>query len=555
MVAAIAASSAAVSADLPGCNFAPEEGLELFMDEVEQLKLVFGEENVELIAQDDSKKAPASSSATDDNNNNNNSGSATERVKSSILQVRVQVLSPSDLALAMRKRHIKKSAGLFVSFVKPKSYPLVSLEPFIEPWSSIFSFGETQTIYNAVMDTVSAEGGEPCLFNMTQAASAVASHIINAGGVLIDKAKRNQISEMMRKAGFRVRLGHERLNPTTYTGSVASILCKIPSGFDVQLVENVMRGDLANRFEAMQATYFNRYVKGQLGHRDPRNDSALAALADSVCVFHGSRMATLDSIIGTGMRVPGKSQVRCGSRFGRGIYVTPDPSLALNYAESGRTNEYSVKLLVCAVLPGRTRIITEREEDDFWGKPGVEEGYDSHTACAYGPGVEGVQIVLFNPAQVLVCYVIHLMERRAAAPSAYQDLGSDKLSEVKRRFMAEMCGGDGDDVKLDQWGEPILGRGAKKNHNEGKSATDRAAVVKRKNQIMTDTARKNLPFGFGPAGSNFVVEGIASCSDDDEDLETYVGYGTHKPEAYEEYQHAARNGGGTNNDDDDDDDD
>lgn len=64
-----------------------------------------------------------------------------------------------------------------------------------------------------------------------------------------------------------------------------------------------------------------------------------------ILAFHGTKAANVNSIADKGLLMPGQVKVAHGSAYGRGIYVSPDPSFALGYAPEGR-------LFVCAVLPG-----------------------------------------------------------------------------------------------------------------------------------------------------------------------------------------------------------
>ena len=501
----------------------PEEGTEMFLAEIEAIVSVYGQENVTV--------------------------ERSANPKSHLITVKVQVLSPTDVEEAFTKRH-RRSRGLCVSFLKPVRYPTAPLEPFIEPWHNIFTFAEVQAIYNAMLAvTAESEGGStPALFNMVQTATSLASAVILDGGaLLVDAGKRKSWGEEMRAAGFTVRLSHESVTPSTYVGSIAKWMCRLPRGYDVMLVENVVREDLAKRFEAQQQRFFKTYVAPKLAQRAAavnantagtsdnnnaiasllKNDPALAALADSRCVFHGTAMCSIGSIVSSGLVMPGthtgggtKVGVRSGSRYGQGIYCTPDPSFALNYAQNGRTNEFSVKLMVCAVLPGKSFMILDGDEP--WGG-GCEDGYDSHVS------EDGSQIVVFSAAQILPCYVIHLMERRRRAPDGgVADLCADKTAQI-RREIEEMR----NDLQRDEH-NTANGQVGGRHHRKGADL-----VAAHKTKMLTAMARKNLPFGFGPAGSNFVVEEIADYSDDDEDDDEYVPM-THDDTAigakYDEYQ-------------------
>lgn len=78
----------------------------------------------------------------------------------------------------------------------------------------------------------------------------------------------------------------------------------------------------------------------------------------------------------------------CANRWGKGIYLSPDPSLAQGYASDG-------KMLVCSVLMGRIFHCSEM----MVGKACVR-GFDSHMSpCEQ-------EMVLFEAAQVLPCYLL-----------------------------------------------------------------------------------------------------------------------------------------------------
>jgi hypothetical protein len=76
-------------------------------------------------------------------------------------------------------------------------------------------------------------------------------------------------------------------------------------------------------------------------------------------------------------------------RYGCGIYLSPNPATAGCYAADG-------KMLVCAVLMGRTYNCPDRMDGES-----CMLGYDSHTSPC------GEELVLFDAAQVLPCYLIN----------------------------------------------------------------------------------------------------------------------------------------------------
>lgn len=501
-------------------NISPADGVEMFIQEVETAQMVYGEDQVEMQENIDAK--------------------------SYMRTVKVQVLSPTDIADAEQKRN-RRTKGLWISFVKPVKYPIAPLEPFVEPWHNIFTFQEVQLIYKAMLEVAESTPELPCLFNMIQTASSLASQFIAQGEQQLDDDKRDYFVETMRKAGYPVRLSHERLTPTVFCGSVSSILNRIPKGWDVMYVENVMRADLAKRFEAMQRHFFKIHVASKIAKFGSETEGnilkanpTLAKLADVMINFHGTRMGAIESIVNQGLMMPStdknaKVRVRTGARYGRGIYSTRNMELALNYAENGRVNEYSVKIIVVAVLPGLRNVILDGEEP--WGgglidkdKNDKPKGYNSHES------EDGDQTVVFNAAQILPLYVLHLMERKKRVESNVADLGrGDKTDEVKRQMR---------DI-MEQYGVGAIDELEEKRRHGGSSSQTKkkagmaALAEAERKKILTALARKNLPFGFGPAGSNFVVEEIAEYSDDDEDFDEYVGVDDHaSAEVVEEYQYA-----------------
>lgn len=116
------------------------------------------------------------------------------------------------------------------------------------------------------------------------------------------------------------------------------------------------------------------------------------------------------------------------------------------------------KLIVCAILMGRRRHMDSTRRLD----PTVAEGYDSHVSP------NSLEYVVFNSAQVLPLYVLHLGNRPAGSElSASLDFRLSKPAQV-----------------------------------EGN---------------LTEYARKHFPTGFGAAsGHKFVVEAIAPVDDDEE---------------------------------------
>jgi hypothetical protein len=96
----------------------------------------------------------------------------------------------------------------------------------------------------------------------------------------------------------------------------------------------------------------------------------------------------------------------------------------------------------------------------------------------------GLEYVIFNPAQLLPLYVLHITN--ASGSSWADNLPQHMLSQRLRVALRH----------------PL----------DGTAATEK----KDRQRLLTAHARKHLPHGFGPAGLNFVVEDIAPVDDDEE---------------------------------------
>jgi elongation factor 1-alpha len=139
-------------------------------------------------------------------------------------------------------------------------------------------------------------------------------------------------------------------DPTPLVGSPGQIVQALQDSGEIVVtrIDNICRSDLRLRFERLRS-----YFKNQL------------RLADKVTIaFHGTQDQNLTSIVREGLIVPGSRAnaptVRCGSSFGKGIYVSPEASFSLHYTDSH-------KLLLCAVLPGRSVTVTGRQSSKLKG--------------------------------------------------------------------------------------------------------------------------------------------------------------------------------------------
>lgn len=136
---------------------------------------------------------------------------------------------------------------------------------------------------------------------------------------------------------------------------------------------------------------------------------------------HGTKLKHIGAIEQGGLKVPGLGtgvkHENDNGWWGKGIYVSPVPSYAAGYAESG-------KLIVCAVLRGRVFVCDARMDGQ-----GCVAGYDSHEAeagqecvlwwrgvCAISPySKRGARrFVLFKGAQVIPLMVIEMNPQKRA---------------------------------------------------------------------------------------------------------------------------------------------
>lgn len=403
----------------------------------------------------------------------------------------IQVLRGDTLEFALERRR-KKSSGVVINILRLRGYPNRAPEVCIEPWHNILTNDEVHQLYAHInAHCKMMEGNPSLLMSVVALATDLCDSMIRDGGGA-DCALGTENTMELKSLGLHIRAQHETLSPTQYVGSIGDLIGKLPKGVDVINVENILRPDLAVRFERMQRYFYQKYVASLEKRQETRHlrtQQQYLKLADVRPAFHGTRMVNVGKIVRSGLLVPGQAtgiKVSTGSRYGCGIYSSPDPHLALCYAGEGVSDMNSVKLMICAVLMGKECIIPDGEEP--WGG-GCKDGFDSHISQ------DGKQYIVFHEAQILPCYVLHLMFRKhdESAP-----VGSQNTSTIEFA-----------------------------THARGTKST----------AILTQIAKKNLPFGFGPKGSNFVVEEIAPYSDDEEDWGEFQTLRHGGGVGHEEYQH------------------
>lgn len=265
------------------------------------------------------------------------------------------------------------------------------------------------------------------------------------------------------------------------SNNINSMLKKLPKNVKVVNIENILRADLVHKFERYRCFLQHKYLEGSSKHN--RTSQIAGQWIQSEVVFHGTRAENVPSIVLNGLQVPGQEQsmvsdnlnvkVASGSRYGLGIYTSPNINFSLHYTRG------SGRLLVLAVLPGRKFICNDKNVQ-YGGK--CTPGYDSHQS------EDNTELVLFKAAAVLPCYVIHYK---------YTNHISDNRSE--------------DPVKYHD--DPVLNWKLKK---------------KKEQEDLKSRAMKTLGYGFGPAGKNFVVQAVYEAREIEEDLSSFQNTHEHQ---------------------------
>ncbi|KAF2807292.1 uncharacterized protein BDZ99DRAFT_447640 [Mytilinidion resinicola] len=277
--------------------------------------------------------------------------------------------------------------------------------------------------------------------------------------------------------------------------------------------ENILRNDLQTNFllnrEEMRKN-LSKYTYSQLkssvpiehrrlrGSSEASKEQLIEYLIKPRISFHGTRRDLVPSIVRCGFLKPGDVHpitkkpliVHNGSLYGMGIYSSPDPAYAMLYSggqsESTKTSALpGMKLIVSAVVMGRAAVI--EHEDNWWSRDKPYPGADSHVSAP------GNAYIVFNSAQILPCYVLHLDWTGSTAEDTQNFLLNNLSTGTqgkKRRAVAETSMAPGDVLRLKQ---------------------ERLA-----------RAQKFFAYGFGPvSGRNIVIEDIGDIDDDEEDYGDY----------------------------------
>jgi hypothetical protein len=274
--------------------------------------------------------------------------------------------------------------------------------------------------------------------------------------------------------------------------------------------EAVMRSNSLTAFEdkkAIMREQLNRFSLSTLARSVPsghwrghgstqsQKQEIIEYLLTPRITFHGTQKETVRSIVRHGFLKPGDVHpgtgitlpVRCGSTYGRGIYSSPSPSFALSYtswaAKTTASDIAGMKLIVCATVMGRASAVFRGDNWRDLSQP--REGADSHVGnCEQ-------EYIVFDSAQILPCYVVHLDwgEQPSRTLDQVQSLAA-KIKNGPKTALSQMAPGD------------------LQRHKEERMAK----------------ARKFFAYGFGPvSGNKVIIEDIASDDDDEEDYGEYQG--------------------------------
>ncbi|KFX97827.1 hypothetical protein V490_02604 [Pseudogymnoascus sp. VKM F-3557] len=293
-------------------------------------------------------------------------------------------------------------------------------------------------------------------------------------------------------------------------GKLPDEICSlVPPFFRILHVESVLRDNLYSKFLACQQEIRDQLtslprneLKACIARDQSTRRDTIEELVEHVATpkltFHGTSNSFVPSIVQNGFLAPGAVHpqtgealpVRCGSTYGRGIYSSPSAEFSLSYSgsEAQPTSPdgfWGLKLIVCATLMGRPAQMSR--QDCWWTRSEPYPGAHSHV------GNNMLEYVVFNSAQILPCYVIHLdwgVENR--------DFFAN-IPEDKSRFVAQA-----------------------KTHPKLLNVPMAPGDIQRAKEALVAKAAKYFPYGYGPAtGTSFVVEEVGEVDEDEEDYGEY----------------------------------
>ena len=229
--------------------------------------------------------------------------------------------------------------------------------------------------------------------------------------------------------------------------SIDEICSGVSADYRILHVEPILRGDLAARFLARKAkiqrdlllydkkTLLQCASKLKMNHGTLEKTYAglVQALAQPSLTFHGAPRRFIESVVRHGFVVPGKEigdtrerlQVRCGSTFGRGIYSSPDPMYASSYMDyvlgdpslTRPSDVAGMRLVVCATLIGCSLVVSRGSARGVSGA--LNPSVHSHISP------NGSEYIVFNSAQMVPCYALHLDYGAEEAQKQFDKMAAD----------------------------------------------------------------------------------------------------------------------------------
>lgn len=290
--------------------------------------------------------------------------------------------------------------------------------------------------------------------------------------------------------------------------TLPQIISKFGPEIRILHVETVLRSDLRVKFHAKRDELRKKLENMSIqklsgcipkGHKSKgRKADIVEELTRPRVTFHGTDASLVPNIVRCGFLLPGvldpttgaEHRVRCGSTYGKGIYTSPDPTVSHNYTNGEKTNwsKKSVggrKIIVCAQLMGRSVVTSSGQ----WGNIATIMDADSQVTP------DQLEYIVFDPAMVLPCYVIHYEEAHEDHEDNENDseddsawTNSSNANRLSNKFGPTLAPGD---------------------------------AQRRKSEIFA-RGSKWFPYGYGPAtNGRFVIEDVAEIDDDEEEWGNY----------------------------------
>ncbi|KAF5385950.1 hypothetical protein D9615_002665 [Tricholomella constricta] len=389
-----------------------------------------------------------------------------------LLVVQAIYCDPFNTFEAVDDTHFRfHSVPIVLSITLPLTYP----DPLQQPEISIDSEGlgvsqlQMFQLRMRLEAILQSKPDEPVLFELTEETREFTEGLRDDVKVCLEEEEEdvveddwlNHHTDDFDRRVVDHSIAHSHMGSLT----IQTIVSTLPKSTRLLHAEIVLRIDLRRRYLDMQRKIQQDATRGINDRR--AKDTAWDRYGQETIVFHGTLRRNVGSIVRSGFIVPGE-KTATGEHV-QGIYTSPDPDYSLSYTDwtpeggvKGRRRLLpGQKLIVCAVLMGRRHLMSSTRRL----KPTVEQGFDSHVSP------NEMEYVVFNSAQVLPLYVLHLGDGPSASASSSMPMALD----VPRPGLV---------------------------HFEGN---------------LTEYARKHLPHGFGAAsGHRFVVEAIAPVDDDEE---------------------------------------